>query len=63
MEKVKAVGRKVGGGMVGKVKTGGWNESNGQKNSWEREGKVRQEKAKQVHIWTDKKREMGNNGL
>jgi hypothetical protein len=38
-------------------------EEKGRKNSWKTEGKVGQERAKQVDIWTEKKREIGNKGL
>jgi hypothetical protein len=45
------------------VRTGGDSGRKGQKNSWGRERKVGQERAKQIGIWTEKKREIGNNGL
>jgi hypothetical protein len=38
-------------------------EKKGRKNSWGREEKVREEKANQVDIRTERKREIGNNGL
>jgi hypothetical protein len=38
-------------------------EEKSRKNSWCKEGKVGQERAKQVAIWTERKREIGNNGL
>jgi hypothetical protein len=45
------------GGEEGKVKTGGENRRKGQKkNSWGREGRVGQERAKQVGICTERKR-------
>jgi hypothetical protein len=38
-------------------------EEKGRENSWGKERKVRQGKAKPVDIWTEWKREKGNNGL
>jgi hypothetical protein len=43
------------------VKTRGENGRKGQKNSWGK--KMVQERAKSVGIWTEKKIEIGNNGL
>jgi hypothetical protein len=33
-------------------------EENGRENSWGREGKVGQERAKQINIWTERKRKV-----
>jgi hypothetical protein len=45
------------------VKKGGKNGRKEQKNVWEREKKVGQERTKQIDIWIERKREISNSRL
>jgi hypothetical protein len=53
----------VGGDEEGKVEKGENGRKGQKKNHCERERKVQQEKAKQINIWTERKREIRNTGL
>jgi hypothetical protein len=63
VEEVVEVGGKIGRGQEGKKKKGGENRRREYKereeNSWGRERKVKQERAKQIDISTEWKREIG----